>query len=112
MRTYTHGVIGYLLYVKRPRHEQRRAILGSILPDVFLALGFVPPYVEHGTQSPRMAAIPTLLHRSTLHTVTVRRHAFVIVGPFLVLSTVLYHVGLLLPGREAPGVADAVSEAL
>ena len=44
MRTYTHGVIGYLLYAKRPRHEQRLAIIGSILPDVFLALGFVAHY--------------------------------------------------------------------
>ena len=41
MRTYTHGVIGYLLYAKRPRHEQRLAIMGGILPDVFLALDFV-----------------------------------------------------------------------
>jgi hypothetical protein len=51
MRTYTHGVIGYLLYAKRPRHEQRLAILGGILPDVFLALGFVPHYLEQVTQS-------------------------------------------------------------
>jgi hypothetical protein len=36
MRTYTHGVIGYLLYAKRPRHEQQLAIVGGILPDVFL----------------------------------------------------------------------------
>jgi hypothetical protein len=41
MRTYTYGVIGYLLYAKRPRHEQRLAVMGGILPDVFLALGFV-----------------------------------------------------------------------
>ena len=44
MRTYTHGVIGYLLYAQRPRHEQRLAVMGSILPDVFLALGFVAYY--------------------------------------------------------------------
>src|SRR2546429_9777388 len=49
MRTYTHGVIGYLFYVKRPRHEQRLAILGGILPDVFLALGFVAYYLEYFT---------------------------------------------------------------
>src|SRR5215471_8932343 len=63
MRTYTHGVIGYLLYAKRPRHEQRLAIMGGILPDVFLALGFVPHYLEHVTQSPLVAEIHTLLHR-------------------------------------------------
>jgi hypothetical protein len=44
MRTYTHGVIGYLLYAKRSRHEQRLAIIGSIVPDMFLALGFVAHY--------------------------------------------------------------------
>jgi hypothetical protein len=36
MRTYTHGGVGYLLYAKRSRHEQRLAILGepahSVLP--------------------------------------------------------------------------------
>src|SRR5215510_6625854 len=52
MRTYSHGVIGYLLYAKRPRHEQRLAIIGSILPDVFLALGFVAHYGAIVTQSP------------------------------------------------------------
>jgi hypothetical protein len=29
MRTYTHGMIGYLLLGQRPRHEQRLAILGE-----------------------------------------------------------------------------------
>ena len=62
MRTYTHGVIGYLLYAKRPRREQRLAILGGILPDVFLALGFVPHYLECVTQSPLVVDIHTLLH--------------------------------------------------
>ena len=90
MRTYTHGVIGYLLYAKRPRHEQRPAILGSILPDVFLALGFVPHYLEHVTQSSLVADIHTLLHHSALHTVTVSLHSFVLVGPCLALSAVLY----------------------
>jgi hypothetical protein len=52
MRTYTHGVIGYLLYAKRPWHEQRLAVIGSILPDVFLALGFVAHSLENFTQSP------------------------------------------------------------
>jgi len=42
MRTYTHRVIGYLLDAKRPPHAQRLAIIGNILPDVFLELGFVP----------------------------------------------------------------------
>src|SRR5207244_4900438 len=88
MRTYTHGVIGYLLYAKRPRHEQRLAILGGILPDVFLALGFIPHYLEQVTPSPLMAEMHTLLHHSILHTVTVAMHSFVMVCPLVSLSAV------------------------
>ena len=88
MRTYTHGVIGYLLYEKRPRHEQRLAILWGILPDVFLALGFVAHYLENLTHSAMAASLHMLLHHSALHTVTVALHSFVIVGPFLALSAI------------------------
>jgi hypothetical protein len=90
MRTSTHGVIGYLLYAKRPRHEQRLAILGGILPDVFLALGFVPHYLENFTHSAMAAELHVLLHHSALHTVTVAMHSFVIVGPCLALSSLFY----------------------
>jgi len=95
MRTYTHGVIGYLLYAKRPRHEQRLAVLGGILPDVFLALGFVAHSLENLTHSAMAAEFHTLLHHSTLHTVTVSMHSFVIVGPWLALSAVLYKIALV-----------------
>ena len=107
MRTYTHGVIGYLLYAKRPRHEQRLAVIGGIVPDVFLALGFVPHYLEHVTQSPLVADIHTLLHHSTLHTVTVAMHSFVIVGPCLALSAVRYKPVLpFFVGMLAHGIVD------
>jgi hypothetical protein len=107
MRTYTHGVIGYLLYAKRPRHEQQLAIMGSILPDVFLALGFVAHYGAIVTQSPRVEALHRLLHHSTLHTVTVAMHSFVIVGPLLVLSAVLYKPALpFFVGMLAHGIVD------
>src|SRR5436309_3451783 len=85
MRTYTHGVIGYLLYAKRSRHEQRLAVIGSILPDVFLALGLVAHYGASVTQSLLVEALHALLHHSVLHTVTVAMHSFVIVGPCLAL---------------------------
>ncbi len=61
MRTYTHGVIGYLLYAKRSRQEQRLAVIGGILPDVLLAIGFVPHYLEHVTQCSMPSAIEVLL---------------------------------------------------
>jgi hypothetical protein len=104
MRTYTHGVIGYLLYAKRPRHEQRLAIAGGIFPDVFLALGFVAHYLENLTHSAMAAELHALLHHSTLHTMTVAMHSFVVIGPLLALSAVLYKptmpffVGMLVHG--------------
>jgi hypothetical protein len=110
MRTYTHGVIGYLLYAKRPCHEQRLAVIGGILPDVFLALGFVPHYLEHVTHSPLVADIHTLLHHSTLHTVTVSLHSFVLVGPCLALSAVLYRPAMpFFVGMLAHGIVDLLT---
>ena len=61
MRTYTHGVIGYLLYAKRSRHEQRLAIMGGILPDVFLALGFVAHSLEQASRLSRDTLYPQSL---------------------------------------------------
>ena len=110
MRTYTHGVIGYLLYAKRPQHEQRLAILGGMLPDVFLALGFVAHYLENLTQSALVKAIHDLLHHSALHTVTVSLHSFVIVGPLLALSFVLYRPALpFFVGMLAHDVVDLLT---
>jgi uncharacterized membrane protein len=107
MRTYTHGVIGYLLYAKRPQHEQRLAIIGGILPDVLLALGFVAHYGAIVTQSPLVEALHNLLHHSGLHTVTVAMHSFVIVGLFLALSAVLYRPAMpLFVGMLAHGIVD------
>jgi hypothetical protein len=107
MRIYTHGVIGYLLYAKRPRHEQRLAIMGGILPDVFLALGFVAHYGAIVTQSPRVEALHALLHHSALHTVTIALHSFVIVGPCLALSAVLYKPAMpFFVGMLAHGIVD------
>jgi hypothetical protein len=110
MRTYTHGVIGYLLYAKRPRHEQRLAIAGGILPDVFLALGFVAHYLENLTRSAMAAELHALLHHSTLHTMTVAMHSFVMVGPCLALSAVLYRPAMpFFVGMLAHGIVDLLT---
>jgi len=107
MRIYTHGVIGYLIYVKRPRQAQRLAILGGILPDVFLALGFVAHALENVTHSALAAELHTLMHHSGVHTVTVAMHSFVIVGPCLALSTVFYKPALpFFVGMLAHGIVD------
>src|SRR5438874_8147097 len=110
MRTYAHGVIGYLLYARRPRHEQRLAIVGGILPDVFLALGVVAHYGAIVTQAPLVEALHRLFHHSVLHTVTVALHSFVIVGPLLVLSCVLYKPAMpLFVGMLAHGIVDLLT---
>ena len=110
MRTYTHGVIGYLLYAKRSPQEQRLAIMGGILPNVFLALGFVPHYVEHVTPSPLVADIHNLLHHSTLHLLTVSMHSFLIVGPCLALSAMLYKPAMpFFVGMLAHGIVDLLT---
>jgi hypothetical protein len=110
MRTYTHGVIGYLLYAKRSWHGQRLAAMGGVLPDVFLALGFVAHSLENYTHSAMAAELHTLLHHSTLHTVTVAMHSFVIVGPCLALSAALYKPAMpLLVGMLAHGIVDLLT---
>ena len=110
MRTYTHGVIGYLLYAKRPRHEQRLAVMGGIVPDVFLALGFVAHSLENLTHAAMAAELHALLHHSTLHTVTVALHSFVIVAPCLALSAVFSKPALpFLVGMLAHGIVDILT---
>ena len=110
MRTYTHGVIGYVLYAKRSHHEQRLAVIGGIVPDVFLALGFVAHYGAIVTQSPFVEALHALLHHSTLHTVTVALHSFVMVGPCLALSAVLYKPAMpFFVGMLAHGIVDLLT---
>jgi uncharacterized membrane protein len=110
MRTYTHGVIGYLLYAKRSRQEKKRAVIGGILPDVFLALGYIPHYLEHVTQSALVAEMHTLLHHSALHAVTVSMHSFVMVGPLLALSYFLYTPAFpVFVGMLAHGIVDLLT---
>jgi membrane-bound metal-dependent hydrolase YbcI (DUF457 family) len=86
MRTYTHGVIGYLLYARRPRTERRLAVVGALMPDAIVGLGFVFHVAEPWTSLAIVADLHALLHLSWLHTVTVALHSFVIIGPLLLLS--------------------------
>lgn len=112
MRTYTHGVIGYLLYTKGTRQERRLAVLGGISPDMLLVAGFVPHYVERLTTSPMVAKWHHLLHFSTLHVVTVGMHSFVIVVSLLALSYVFYKPALPFGvGMLAHGVVDLLTHA-
>jgi membrane-bound metal-dependent hydrolase YbcI (DUF457 family) len=112
MRTYTHGVIGYLLYAKRSRQETRLAIMGGVLPDLLLAIGFVPHYLEHVTPSSLVVELHRFLHHSELHLVTVSMHSFVIVGPLLALTYVLYKPAVpFFVGMLAHGMVDLLTHA-
>jgi len=110
MRTYTHGVIGYLLYAKRSRQEQRLAMMGGILPDVLLALGYIPHYLDDMTNSATVASLHHLFHHSGLHIVTVGLHSFMIVGPLLALTYFVYKPVLpLFVGMLAHGIVDLLT---
>lgn len=110
MRTYTHGVIGYLLYAKRSRQERRLAMMGGILPDGLLALGFIPHYLEEMTNSAMVASLHNLFHHSDLHIVTVGLHSFMIVGPLLVLAYFVYKSALpFLVGMLAHSIVDLLT---
>jgi hypothetical protein len=98
------------LYAKRPQQEQRLAIIGGMLPDVFLALGFVPHFLAHVTQSALVEALHRLLHHSEVHLITVGMHSLVIVGPLLVLSYFLYKPALpFFVGMLAHGIVDLLT---
>lgn len=103
-------MIGYLLYAKRSRQEKKLAILGGILPDTFLLLGFIPHYLETVTPSHIVAELHHLLHHSALHSVTLSMHSFVVVGPLLALSYGLYKPAVpCFVGMLAHGIVDLLT---
>jgi hypothetical protein len=110
MRTYTHGMIGYLLYAKRSRQERHLAIMGSLLPDMLLAIGYVPHYLEHVIHWSTVVELHRLLHHSDMHLITVGMHSFGIVGSLFALSYVLYRPALpFFVGMLAHGIVDLLT---
>jgi hypothetical protein len=78
-----------------------------MLPDVLLALGFVPHYLEHVTQFSMVTELHRLLHHSEVHLITVGMHSFVIVGPCLALTSFLYKPAVpFFVGMLAHGIVD------
>lgn len=101
MRTYTHGVVGYLLYLRGTARERTLAVVGGVLPDVILAVGFLPHVLEPRVDSPVVAALHDALHFGWPHTVTEIMHSFLfggvllVVGHFLARAFVPIAVGAL-----------------
>lgn len=86
MRTYTHGVVGYLLYLRGTGRERALAAVGGVLPDVVLALGFVPHVLEPRVTWPWVSGLHDALHFGWPHAVTEVMHSFLFVGALLVLG--------------------------
>ncbi|MDA1197396.1 MAG: zinc dependent phospholipase C family protein [Nanoarchaeota archaeon] len=87
MRTYSHGIIGYLLYLKGTLQQQKLAFWGAMLPDVFLALG----YVGHiGIDTWFVDVLHDLFHHSFFHSITKLMHSFVLVLLLLLISYFLF----------------------
>lgn len=110
MRTYTHGVVGYLLYLRGTPRERAHAAVGGVLPDVVLAVGFVPHLLEPRMDSPVLTELHEVLHFGWAHTLTEVMHSFLFasllfaVGHLLVRALVPIAVGML-----AHGAADLLT---
>lgn len=107
MRTYSHGLIGYLIYRKATPTTQLWAAIGAMLPDLFLVLGFpfhVLPETAVGD------SLHQLFHHSQLHTITLLLHSFVISLPLLIVA--YFGNKKLLPfcvGLVSHGVVDLLT---
>lgn len=101
MRTYTHGVVGYLLYLRGSPRERTLAVAGGVIPDLVLAIGFVPHVLEALLASPALEELHRVLHFGWAHTLTEAMHSFMVVGVlfavghFLARSLVPVTVGML-----------------
>ena len=86
MRTYTHAIVGYLIYLNSSYQEKKLAVLGAILPDIILAIGFI----FHFGDFDLIRYLHDIFHFSGLHTITELMHSFLIVVPLLIGSYFFY----------------------
>lgn len=107
MRTYTHGVIGWLLYARSSVYKQKLAALGAMVPDALLAIGFIFYFAG---SSAFVEFAHTLFHYSWLHQVTIAMHSFTLVVPLLALVALFYKkVVPFVVGILSHGVIDALT---
>lgn len=95
MRTYTHGVVGYLLYLRGTPKERGWAATGGVLPDAVLALGFLPHVAESYVEWVWMQEVHELLHFGWPHLLTEAMHSFVVIG--LALAVGIFVLQPLVP---------------
>lgn len=92
MRTYTHGVVGYLIYLRGTPLERGLAAGGGVLPDVVLAVGFVPHILERRVDSPALTEFHRVLHFGWAHTLTEVMHSFLFIGMLFVVGHIMARV--------------------
>lgn len=110
MRTYTHGAIGYMLYLRGSTADRRLAAIGGLLPDAILGVGYVFHVAERWTTMPVVADLHRLFHHSALHVVTVALHSLVIVVPLLVAASLFWRrVTPLLAGMLSHSAVDLLT---
>ncbi|NCP67305.1 hypothetical protein GW756_04535 [bacterium] len=80
MRTYTHGLVGYLIYIKGTPEQRKLAVIGAMIPDLLVGIGFIFHYTGEAAWSDFLHYV---FHRSPLHGVTEALHSFVLIVPLL-----------------------------
>jgi membrane-bound metal-dependent hydrolase YbcI (DUF457 family) len=107
MRTYTHGIIGYLLYLSSSKKQKILAIIGAMIPDIFLIIGFIFHFAGESTVA---KSLHNIFHRSLLHTITEIMHSFVIIIPLGMIAWILYKEYLpFFIGMFSHAILDLIS---
>lgn len=110
MRTYTHGVVGYLLYLRGTARERTLAVAGGVLPDVVLGIGFLPHVLEARTNSPLVAELHHVLHFGWAHAATEVMHSFLFAGALLALGHLVSRAFVpIAVGMMAHAAADLLT---
>ncbi len=110
MRTYTHGLIGYLLYLRGTRRQQLLAVTGVMVPDLVLAIGYIPHFLKRRCPVPVVQEAHTFLHEGWLHGVTQAMHSLVLVRALTIAALLFLRSALpFFVGMLAHGVVDLLT---
>lgn len=110
MRTYTHGLVGYLFYLRGTRRQKVLAVAGGMVPDLVLGIGYVPHILEPVAPVPIVVEAHRLLHHGSLHGVTEAMHSLVVVGALTAVALLLIRPAApFLVGMLAHGALDLLT---
>lgn len=110
MRTYTHGLVGYLLYLRGTRRQQFLAVTGGMAPDFVLAIGYIPHFLKRRYPVPVVQEAHSFFHEGWLHGVTQAMHSLVVVVALTVVALLFLRAAVpLFVGMLAHGVVDLLT---